>query len=125
MATGSTEWTQNGAESHFGGSAPLAWGADTIKLMLLEATFDGATAVFINHASINEIESADTSYPAGGYTLGTKTVVAAAGPIIQLKAADITAPAIPARYTVKATADAAGASWRDLGTLTVERFGPI
>jgi hypothetical protein len=52
--------------------------------MLLEATFDGAVAEFINHASINQIESADSSYPAGGYAIANKTVGSAAGPIITL-----------------------------------------
>jgi hypothetical protein len=90
MATASIVWTQNGAEAHFGGTDPLAWASNTVKLMILEADFVGSTASFINHASINEIESADISYPAGGYTLANKAVVAAAGPIIKLNADNIT-----------------------------------
>lgn len=90
MATASIVWTQNGAEAHFGGANPLIWASDTVKFMILEADFNGATAVFINHASINEIESADTSYPAGGYALANKAVAATAGPIVKLNADNIT-----------------------------------
>jgi len=90
MATATIEWTQNGAEAQFGGANPLNWVSDTVRLMLLEADFDGAVVVFINHASINEIESADSSYPAGGYALANKAVSAAAGPVIKLTADDIT-----------------------------------
>lgn len=115
--TASIAWTELGALAHIDGSDPLVWGSNTVKLMLLEADFDGSVAAFINHASINEIESADSSYPAGGYTLGTKTSESDPGPIVRLMAANIS-------DTTVVVEDAAirVALYRDTGTPSTSRI---
>lgn len=89
MASIASAWTQLGAEAHIGGSDPVNWATDDVRLVLLTADFDGSIASFYSDISASEVTG--TGYTAGGFPLAGKLVRLEAGPpfTVELDATDV------------------------------------